>query len=473
MSVVSSSSMRPFWMRRPYRRALRVAVAATAFGLVAANASAQAGPESAAPQAMPAEDAAPAHSGRRAGEPHPPIQPADTPIVESISAPAQIPEPTPPPPTPGDDDGPALIPDGEAPPGPVAPAFPPVIPNIDYAARMRFGLRMQDPSDPKKLGDLGGELSADMYFVGQIHRLVKWQIGVTGSYTGAPGSPSSAEASLLDVTARFEFMPELNVYAGRMIVVADRYTPSGPWGMDEWFYPGVFPGVALPALMRSGPVGRDVGVNVWGGLLGGHVKYYLGAYQFHDPTLSPLFSGRVQVSLLTPEPGFFQRTTYYGYRDLVAFGVGAQYQNDGSVQRVAAPADGSMAPAPMIDDYNYVTADVVVDKKLGDSGTISFNGSLAKFGGDYQLWTTHYLASVGYLLPGVVGVGKLRPSLRFQGAQAKGAENASMIIDAQIGYVIMPWFARVALGYRFSSVDVGTGSVKGNMIFLGITLADP
>lgn len=425
---------------------------------------------------MPAEAAAPQRAfpgSKSASEPPPPIQPADTPIVESISAPAQVPEPTPPAPIPGDSEGPALIPDGEAPPGPVAPAFPPVIPNIDYAARMRFGMSLHNPVEPKKLNDLGGDLSADMYFVGQIHRLVKWQIGVTGSYSGAPGSPSAASASLLDVTARFEFMPEFNVYAGRMIVVADRYTPSGPWGMDEWIYPGFFPGIALPALMRSGPVGRDVGVNTWGALLGGHIKYYLGAYQFHDPTLSPLYSGRVQVSLLTPEPGFFQRTTYYGYRDLVAFGVGAQYQKDGSVQQVSPPVMGEMPAVPMIDDYSYVTADVVVDKKLGDVGTISFNGSVAKFGGDFQFWTTHYLASVGFLLPDVVGVGKLRPSIRFQGAQAKGAENASIAFDAQLGYVIMPWFARVALGYRFSSVDVGAGSVSGNTIFLGITLADP
>ena len=85
---------------------------------------------------------------------------------------------------------------------------------------------------------------------------------------------------------------------------------------------------------RRGPAGRDVGVTAWGAPLGGHVKYYLGAYQLQDPTLSPLFSGRVQVSLLSPEPGWFHRTTYYGDRDLVSIGIGGQIQNNGSVMAV-------------------------------------------------------------------------------------------------------------------------------------------
>src|SRR5688572_31933044 len=51
------------------------------------------------------------------------------------------------------------------------------------------------------------------------------------------GSSQEATASLLDAIARFEPIPEFNIYLGRMFVQADRFTPSGPWGMDEFFYP--------------------------------------------------------------------------------------------------------------------------------------------------------------------------------------------------------------------------------------------
>jgi hypothetical protein len=479
MDESCGSRARPYW-----HKTLRVAVATSILGFGASSVYAQQ-----TPQAIPAEEAAPVEES--------PIKPADTPIVGTQSSPAMVPEPPPPPARPGAlSTGPALIPDGEAPPGPVAPAFPPLIPNIDFQGRLRLGLHTTSSSatDFTKMDDLGMELSVDMFFAGQITRIVKWQAGVTGGYSGFAGSSTSpstqnagslgANAQLLDVIARFEFLPEFNIYAGRMIVVADRFTPSGPWGMDEYFYPGIMvAGQPQPAaLMKSGLTGRDLGVNAWGALLGGTIKYYLGAYEFSDPSLSPLFSGRLQLSLLTPEPGFYQRTTYYGYKDLVAIGIGGQYQKNGSAGAVANPMAGMGMPPmaatiPAFDNYSYATADLVIDKKLGDAGTVSFVGSGSLFDGDYQPWKSHFQAGIGYLIPGVVGIGKLRPSIRYQGAKANGVDSLSSVIDAQIGYVIMPWFARVALGYRWSSTTLASlnkgATTKGNMIYLGITVADP
>jgi hypothetical protein len=75
----------------------------------------------------------------------------------------------------------------------------------------------------------------------------------------------------------------------------------------------------------------------------------------------------------------------------------------------------------------------------------------------------------------VVGIGKIRPSVRFQGFTPPGSTVLSYVIDAQIGYVIMPWFVRVAVGYRYASTDLGKGAgpMKTDQIFLGLTLADP
>ncbi len=392
------------------------------------------------------------------------------------AAPAAPPGPPPPPES--------LIPDGEAPPQrSMPPVFPPAIPSIDYGARLRTALLFQNPEDPESLDDMSQYLEADMYMVGQLHRFWKWQVAFHMDYgmTPAPGAPAIVNVQPLDVIAKFEPMREFNIYAGRMLVQADRFTPSGPWGIDEFFYPGFFMGVAgPPALPKAGPVGRDVGTTIWGAPFGGHFKYYVGAFQLHDPALSPLFTGRLQLSLLNPEPAFFQRTTYYGTKDLVSFGVGAQYQKDGTVQRLPPPADPTMAMVPLTDDHTALTADVNIEKNIGDAGTASLVGQFSSFEGDYQFWQNYWVVSAGYMLPQVIGIGKVRATVRYQSALRNIPDaDGTSLIDAQLSYIVAAWYARLGLGFRHGSTYVpptattAATTMTGNQIYLGLTLADP
>jgi hypothetical protein len=359
------------------------------------------------------------------------------------------------------------IPDGTAPRKPVPPAFPPAIPNIDYGGRLRVGTALQDDDglDPYMTVD------ADVYMLGQVHRMFKWQIALTLSYGGSPGSPSTTTWSVLDAIARFEPTPWFNIYAGRLIVVVDRFGQAGPWGTDEWFYPGIFAGAPL-ATPKTGPAGRDVGVNVWGAPFGGHLKYYLGAYQLQDPALNPLLSARLQLSLLNPEPAFYHRNTYYGDAELISAGIGAQFQKDGSRQPTpAAPPAGFV---PLTDDHAVLSADLAIEKTLGGAGSLSVNGAAYFFEGDFRSWESLYLASLGFVFSPVVGIGKFRPSVRVQQAQAPAAgAGVSRVIDGQLSYLIMNWYARLLLNYRHSSIDLGTGAVKDDRLVLGVVLWDP
>jgi hypothetical protein len=372
---------------------------------------------------------------------------------------------------------PSLIPDGEAPARPIPPAFPPAIPNIDFGARLQAALKLQNPDDPEKLNDISEYLQADVLTSGQVHRYLKWQASLTFQYAGTPGSSSSANIQPLDVLARIEPLPELNVYLGRMLVVADRFAPSGPWGIDEFFFPGFFPLIAAPALPKAGAVGRDVGVTVWGAPLKGLVKYYLGAFNLYDPALNPLLSGRLQVSLLNGEPAFYHRATYFGTKDLISVGVGGQYQKNGSVQ----PVPMTMPPTvPLTDDYTNVTADLTVEKNIEDAGTVSAIGAYYKYGGDYQRWKDFWVASLGYMLPRTIGIGKVRATVRYQrGLDAAPGADASSLIDAQLSYNIAAWFARFQLGYRRGESYIAAAGmaaarlVPSNMVYLGVTLADP
>jgi hypothetical protein len=429
-----------------------------------------------APAPVPAEQPLPPAEPAPAA-PAPEPEPSATPEAATQSA-TPLPEPAPAASVPVAPVVPAAIPEGQAPAAPIAPAFPPAIPNLDYGARMRIATKLQSAEDPEKMNDISQQLNADIYMSGQLHRMLKWQAGVTIAYSGALGSSNVATVAPLDVIARFEPLPEFNIYMGRMIVVADRYTPSGPWGMDEFFYPGVFLNTATTPLQKSGPDGRDLGVNIWGAPLGGHLKYYLGAYQLHDPGLNPLLSGRLQVSLLSPEPAFYQRTTYFGTRDLIEIGVGGQYQKDGSFIPAAMP--GGMIT--MQDDHTFLAFDAIVEKVLGDSGTLSLYGSLFLHGGDFQPYEKFWFVSAGYLLPGVYGIGKIRFNVRYQRATPNTMDpnkEDTSLLDFQVSYNLVAWFARFQLGFRRGETYIPASTMAGsrlqaaNQLYLGVTIADP
>jgi len=419
-------------------------------------------PAASEPSAGSREGSAPAEAA--------PPPPTDAPAVPS-PAPEAPPAAAPPPAGPP----PSLIPDGEAPTKPIAPAFPPAIPNIDFGARMQAALKLQNPTNPEKMDDISEVLSADSLTSGQIHRFIKWQASLTFTYSGAPGAPQAVTVAPHDVIARLEFLPEFNVYLGRMLVVADRFAPSGPWGMDEFFFPGFFPLIGAPALPKAGAQGRDVGVTVWGAPMKGLVKYYLGAFNLYDPLLNPLLSGRLQLSLLNGEPNFYHRTTYFGTKDIISVGVGGLYQKQGSVQQGVTPPT-----VPLTDDYSNITADLTVEKNIGDAGTISAVGAYYSYQGDYQRWKNFWLASLGYMLPKPIGIGKIRATVRYQqGLDMSPNADPSKLIDAQLSYNVAAWFARFQVGYRRGDTYIAPTAMApartqaSNMMYFGVTLADP
>jgi hypothetical protein len=209
----------------------------------------------------------------------------------------------------------------------------------------------------------------------------------------------------------------------------------------------------------------------------GHIKYYLGAFNLYDPTLNPLLSGRLQVSLLNGEPNFYHRTTYFGTKDLLSVGIGGQYQKQGSVQTVPVTTPPTV---PLTDDYTSVTADLTFEKNIGNAGTLSLVGAYFKYDGDFQRWKNMWLASAGYMLPRPIGIGKVRATVRYQrGLDVTPGADASSLLDAQLSYNVAAWFARFQLGFRHGSSYLAPTATTparlqpNNMAYFGVTLADP
>jgi hypothetical protein len=396
--------------------------------------------------------------------------PAPAPAAEPAPAPAAEPAPPPPPvvttPTPQQLAAVTAV-QAEPATGAETPAVAASTPApaddsakpLDVAVWGRLGNNIATPEGGS--ADAFADAEVDLLLGGKIHKYVGWQADFVATYgPGVDGAKSTA--SILDLIGKFELHDSFNVWFGRMLVPSDRSNFSGAWFMAPWSYPGFFVPGGGPIGPRQGAFGRNDGATVWGQFGGGLLKYYASVFDLTaGPNTSPLYSSRINLALINPEPGYYHSSTYYGGKDILAVGLSAQYKKNGSTG--VDPAT-MMALTP--DDYTGVSADVLFEKNLGGAGTIDLEGTFYSYNGDNEAFDWSYYALASYLLPTEIGIGKLQPLVRFQQAKpAAGGDNAS-IITAQVGYAIKEYAARLALGYE----RLDTGPSKTDTFFLGIQL---
>ena len=234
---------------------------------------------------------------------------------------------------------------------------------------------------------------------------------------------------VLDGIAQFAFSDIFNVWGGRFLPPSDRSNLSGPYYLATWDYPFVS---NYPAIFA----GRDDGAALWGQTGGGKFKYQVGAFQGRrgDPATtsnqsdSLLYAGRLTFNLWDPEPGYYNASTYYGAKDILAIGLAAQTQSDGA---------GTKTTPRNFNGYNL---DVLMEKKLGPD-VLSIEGAYYAYdtGGvtDATLYDgTGYFAQVSYLLGGKVGPGKLQPHVRYQSLDLTGATEKRTRYDIGMNYIL-------------------------------------
>jgi len=407
-------------------------IAATALpSLYSGLASAQAAPPAPAPApaAVPAPAPVAAPAPAPAPEPAPVTTPAPAVVAEPAANPvAPLPAPAPePPPAPTD-------PDAEK------------YKHIDIGVWMRLTTILQKRSDPSKLGGVGGDGEVELHMANQMRKYLAWTANLVASYNkGTPPDQPSSAVQVLDLIAQFEPDPAFNVWVGRMLVPTDRSNFSGPYFMAPWNYQRFNP--------KEGPNGRNNGITAWGQINGGQLKYYLGAFNLNVPETQVLFSGRLNLSLLSPEPGFYSSSTYYG-KDILSVGVGGQYQKNGD--------PGAAGPK----DYGLFNADVLFEKDLMGSGVVDVEGAFYKYIGDNNGLKYSYYALASYLTPKLAGIGMFQPLVRLEQAKPKPEGDVATIIDAQVGYVVDNYATRFALGFQHAN----EAASKSNAVFAGIQL---
>jgi hypothetical protein len=153
----------------------------------------------------------------------------------------------------------------------------------------------------------------------------------------------------------------LKVDAGYMLPPMAHNAVQGAGTLYSWdYFAFTFLSTANTLLGSSAsPVGRDLGVQLRGLLLDGHIEYRLGLFQgVRNPeTPSALgdtattvgannffrATGRIQINLLDAEPGFFYAGTYLGKKKILSLGLSGDTQSS----------------------YHYLAGDIFADLPLG------------------------------------------------------------------------------------------------------------
>lgn len=276
---------------------------------------------------------------------------------------------------------------------------------------------------------------------------------------------------LLDALIRFEPNELFNVWAGRMIPPTDRSNLSGPYFLGTFDFP----------LVQAYPnefIGRDDGAAIWGQVGGGAFKYQVGAFQgfkrdivTDDAAANPndkdnlLYAGRLTVNLWDPEPGYYNASTYYGEKDILAFGLTGQYQKDATG---TLEADGSFSDKG---DFTGWSADFLMERNL-PGGVVTLEAAYYDFDYDgipdpeFGYEGDGYFVLGSFLLPQVVGIGRFQPQMRYQRLDNDNGPNVERI-EGGVNYIMNGHNARAAL---IGGTERESGSSSNNFFVLGLQL---
>jgi hypothetical protein len=341
----------------------------------------------------------------------------------------------------------------------MAATRPDVLPPIDVGAWIRAGGIFQG-SNPSKVNDWHMDnADVELHAGGKITKNVGVTLNLNANIANYGTSTPGGTVALEDAIVSFDFVDEFHLWGGHLLVPVDRANASGPFFMIPWNYPGFFSGqfVGAPA---EGPSGRNNGAVIWGDIAGGKFNYEVGAFDNGNRDVSPLFSGRLRLALLDPEPGFWGNGSYFGDKNILTIDLGAQAQG----------TQGLPAGAKTYADIN---ADALLEKKIPGGGWVTAEFGYYHFNVNDGGVSDSLYALAAYASP-VVGVGNLQPMVRFQWEKVKADPVTNpWNLDVALSYLIKGPALRVIATYSYTKllgVDATTMALENstaNSIQLG------
>ena len=310
--------------------------------------------------------------------------------------------------------------------------------------------------------------NARLYFNGQGHKRIGFEFNtdINGAqgfdyHGGNFGSQNTGEMRILDAVLKFQLTDHINLWTGRFLPPTDRSNLSGPFYANVWNFP--FAQFGYPNIFQ----GRDDGAALWGEYGGGVFKWQTGVFEGeslggpnvngHPGKDNLMFSGRVVLNLLDPEPGYYNSSTYYGAKDILAIGASVMHRSD---------AQENIAQTNTV-DFTGWSIDGLFETKLSNRGVVSVEGAYHDFNdnngetggvgitlppsGNNRQGESYFVLG-GYLFPRkwcLIGVpGQFQVVGRYQKYDRDIIDGAGggtdEQVDAQVNYIMFGHNARIS-----------------------------
>lgn len=243
---------------------------------------------------------------------------------------------------------------------------------------------------------------------------------------------------VLDAVAQFEPDDLFHVWMGRFLPPSDRANLSGPYYQNAWNYPGTVNG--FPSIYA----GRADGAAVWGQVNKGQFKYQAGVFTVDPATPfgQAIYALRLVFNALDPEPGYYNASTYYGAKDILALGGTIQYK-----KTLDAAGDKKLL------GFNL---DLLFERHVA-ADVLSLEGAYYDFdqGNALGRQGRSFYGLVGWLFGAKLGPGRVQPMMRYQHAIPAAGGEAARSIDAGLNYILDGHNARVGLVAQNNSLPAG------------------
>jgi hypothetical protein len=209
-------------------------------------------------------------------------------------------------------------------------------------------------------------------------------------------------------------------------------------------------------IFYASKTGRDDSVTLWGNPLDGMLQYRLmiseGVEGTNNPDDSLRFAGRLSLSLLEPETGWFNKGTYLGKKKVLSLGLGFQSQDDLTL----SGATGQ--------DNEVWTIDAFFDHPVGEGAVTAEAAYIDIRNQTHDVADTYYTdlsagddaenwyISAGYLFPGTFGIGHLQPYIRYETVDVDD-ENETDFWSGGINYYIKGHNCKLTADYMHVDPD--------------------
>ena len=284
-----------------------------------------------------------------------------------------------------------------------------------------------------------------LLFFGQAAENFTWQLHLDRD--------ANNSVEILDGIVGYEPNSWANFWVGRLIPPNSRTVIAAPFASapfdftSAWRFPSKFQG-------------RDDGVMIWGHDPDGKVNYKFsiteGRKGGSNDSDNLLYTGRVSYNFFEGEPGFYPSSFYSGNKRIVALGASFAHQQDGA---------GTVGDEG---DFQAFSVDLRVEWPLANGGSIDFEGGYFDYDLDdvadptFNAQGDAAYATVGYLLPGTYGPGRLEPRIAydyFDGDNTNIAAERGKTEKWDLGFRYLPKGNHdIRLSVFYSYIDPPNGS---------------